>query len=784
MRLAVWLLAVAALGWPGSPLFAEESPPSGRELSVPLHSRVEVRALPAPAPSRSLAGAPARAIPRRHPDPAALESGKQDLAAVPLPHADATIADPDSTSPEPAPRGLSVLSAFDGPSNADNAALAGFGVLPPDSNIGAGPSHLFQAVNLVGRISDKAGTALSAFTLRDFFALDPNTDETDPRVLYDASSGRWFATYLQLKDAGATGTSSIVLAVSISSDPTGGFCRYRVGNPTTESFIQDFPQLGVSDDKVVISYNGFAFNFFGTFQGAGYYVINKSDLTGCAPSLRVFRIAPNTSRFTVLPAQSVSSTSTLFLAMSPMNNGGSTLTVFGVTGVPGESFVSEAPIPLGVRPWSVPPNATQPGSSVKLATNDNSAISAVWRANSLWIAGNEGCTPPGDTATRSCLRLIEVRTDSSSVRQDMTIASSGQYYYFPAVSADVAGNIALVFTASSATDFAGVRVTGRYAGDPLNTVQPSTLVKAGGGAQTSSLQRMGDYAGAAVDPADPSSIWVMGEYIQSSGSANWGTYVGRLRLDTATLAAAVLPSSRSVQVGAPATAFATVINTGSSPALGVGISLNAPIPATFSYQTTDSTTNAVTGSPNTPADIGAGGSQSYVVAITPTGEFAPTDVAFVFAGINTTPAGTLTGVNTLLLSASASPVPDVVALAATATNDGIIDVPAATGVGAFAVATVNVGASALITVSADTGGAALPVTLTLCQTNPATGQCISAIAPSVTTQINAGETPTFATFVGVVGTISFDPAVNRIFVRFKDPGAITRGSTSVAVRTQ
>ena len=48
-----------------------------------------------------------------------------------------------------------------------------------------------------------------------------------------------------------------------------------------------------------------------------------------------------------------------------------------------------------------------------------------------------------------------------------------------------------------------------------------------------------------------------------------------------------------------------------------------------------------------------------------------------------------------------------------------------------------------ITASADTGTTALPVIVNLCETNPVTGQCVSAIGPIVVTQIDASETPTF-----------------------------------------
>jgi hypothetical protein len=66
--------------------------------------------------------------------------------------------------------------------------------------------------------------------------------------------------------------------------------------------------------------------------------------------------------------------------------------------------------------------------------------------------------------------------------------------------------------------------------------------------------------------------------------------------------AAVLPSSRSVTVGTPATAFATIINTGSVTASNCRLVPLTSIPATFAFQTTNPATNAVTGTP----DAGAG----------------------------------------------------------------------------------------------------------------------------------------------------------------------------------
>jgi hypothetical protein len=249
------------------------------------------------------------------------------------------------------------------------------------------------------------------------------------------------------------------------------------------------------------------------------------------------------------------------------------------------------------------------------------------------------------------------------------------------------------------------------------------------------------------------------------------------------LEAAILPGSRSVPAGATATVFATIINAGPTAAFACEPALATTIPASFTYQTTDPTTNALTGTANTPTNIAAGQAQSFVVALTPTAAFAPTVVNFTFGCGNANPATPIVGVNTLSLSASTSPVPDIVALAASA-DPGYVDIPGSTGTGVFAVATVNLGIDATITAAANTGTANLPVTLALCQTNSSTGACLAPPTPTVTTDIPPNATPTFGIFVTGSAAVADMPGVNRVFVTFTDNGGVLRGETSVAVRSQ
>jgi len=246
------------------------------------------------------------------------------------------------------------------------------------------------------------------------------------------------------------------------------------------------------------------------------------------------------------------------------------------------------------------------------------------------------------------------------------------------------------------------------------------------------------------------------------------------------LFASILPISRSVQVGTPATVFAVLLNGGESQASGCRVSPSIGPLGAFNYTRTDPSTNAlVSGSADIPFDLEPGAVQTLLVSITPNAELPATDVPLDFRCDSGEPATSVVGVNTLLFSASNSPVVDVVGLTT------VVDLVAPEGsTGLFAVGSVNVGITDTVTVSLDTGGVPLPLNLNICQTDSTTGACSSAIGPEVSLNYPANSTATFAVFAEPTAPISINPAAHRIFIRFSDSAGSVRGATSTAVRTQ
>ena len=248
-----------------------------------------------------------------------------------------------------------------------------------------------------------------------------------------------------------------------------------------------------------------------------------------------------------------------------------------------------------------------------------------------------------------------------------------------------------------------------------------------------------------------------------------------------TIAAAVLPLSRSAQIDRTVTAFATILNANTVAATNCSIAPITPFFAGFYFYATDPTTNAITGERNAPVNIPPGGGASFVFALTPHEVTDSLDIKLRFDCDNTEPATVFTGINTLLLSAANVPPPDIVALAATGTGDGVLRIPDIANPGAFAVASVNVGASGSLTVDAVSSVAG--VNLSLCETNPSTGVCINPTSPALTVDatINANATPTFSIFATAQQAVPLAAAASRITVRFKDAGGVVRGATGVAI---
>ena len=247
----------------------------------------------------------------------------------------------------------------------------------------------------------------------------------------------------------------------------------------------------------------------------------------------------------------------------------------------------------------------------------------------------------------------------------------------------------------------------------------------------------------------------------------------------ASLVAAVLPTSRSAQVGSAVTAFATVINTSSEIGVNCSIAPFAPLTSSYQYFSTSAATNAVDGAANQVRNIAPGEAASFLLRFVPDASIAPQEVGLRFGCDNLGQATQVDGLNTLLLSASTAPVADVVALAATVSGDGVLRTEPG-GAGAFGVASVNLGATSQVTVTAQGTNPNVPVDATVCPTD-ASGNCLTPAASSISVNIATSATPTFSVFVQVGQLTTFDPALTRMRVTFTDASGAVRGATSVAL---
>ena len=296
---------------------------------------------------------------------------------------------------------------------------------------------------------------------------------------------------------------------------------------STSKSAPDFPAVGINDDKVVLTANAFRGN---SFLGTEFLVINKANLVSGTSAPSTY-FPPPQGLFTIQPAHSLSSTTTLYMAAVAYNSATS-LRVWSVQGVPGVGAgVTFTTVNSTINALTSPPDAKQLGTTVLIQTNDNRLLDAVYRNGALWVSANSACVPTSDASTRARLRLIHLSAASGlTKKQDFDFGLSGRYYYYPAIQIDGSGNLISVFSGSSASEYVGVYASGQRTTLPLNSFQTPVLVKEGEKAYTPFANRWGDYSGAAIDPSNPAIVWVAGEYARIEGGSEWGTWLAPVQI--------------------------------------------------------------------------------------------------------------------------------------------------------------------------------------------------------------------------------------------------------------
>jgi hypothetical protein len=427
----------------------------------------------------------------------------------------------ESFSPEPLAPPVPSGAGFEGLDNSDNAVVAGVTLTPPDPQVAVGPDHVFEMVNIIGRIYTRSGGAVQTFTLASFFGVPAGYLDTDPKIFFDAPSGRWFASYVSFRDLAGSNNDQgrLHVAISQTSDPSGVWNVYFL---TYAQVFPDYPGMGVTADKFTISSNIFDIDQ-PFYHGEETLVFEKADvLAGVpGPSVGLFAFPRRLDRFTVRPAQSLSSTNDQYLTV---RNAATTLTVIRITGTPDGGNVAEAwATNLPMLAQNAPPASAALGGNID--SGDSRLLDAMWRNGRLWTSASAACLPAGDSTTRSCAHVIEVDTSTAppTALQDMMFGAPGEYFSWPALRTDASGDLYVSLTHTNAAIFAEARATGRPATDPPNTMSGSTVLRAGDVAHDSS--RWGDYLGAAVDPRFPECVWLVGEYARNTVGVNWGTFI-------------------------------------------------------------------------------------------------------------------------------------------------------------------------------------------------------------------------------------------------------------------
>ena len=261
---------------------------------------------------------------------------------------------------------------------------------PPDQGLAVGNGFVVEDVNNAVAIYDATTKArLRLWSLSLLFGLPPDLDLatgasgpflTDPRVYYDWQTGHFFLTELEIGTVPATGafdgTSALLIAVSVTNDPTGAWNTFKV-DITNDGIallgpcpcFGDQPLIGADANGFYITTNAFSIAT-SQFRGAQVYAISKAALVGGGggpiPARRFSPLlqAPDTVAYSIQPATvppggTWAPNAQFFMsALDPNNSLDDRLTVWALIGTNDLSTAALTSSSVATQVYGLPPQCS------------------------------------------------------------------------------------------------------------------------------------------------------------------------------------------------------------------------------------------------------------------------------------------------------------------------------------------------------------------------------------------------------------------------------------------
>ena len=419
---------------------------------------------------------------------------------------------------------------------------------PNDPSGDAGMDYYVQATNITNiGIYDKEGTLVESFTGNTLWSSLGYSSAGDPIVLYDQTAKRWIITEFPPQDY-------VLMAISDSSDPLGGYTAYAFDTPT----FPDYPKYGVWDNAYTLTTNEYE-----SSDPLGTYVIDREAMLNGEDEITIMRtslLKPNSDLgFLVAAAADWAGTTPpdsdpLFLLLNDGSWSGTDEDVIELYSADIDFQNETLDLTQTIIPVSpYDPNPCTQGFGYACATQpDGSGLDAgpeyiMHQPNYRNFGTHESLvfnfiTDVTDGQNLIGIRWIELRKtgdeENWSVYQEGTFSPDDDLHRFwGGIAMDGQGNIGLAYNVSGDDEFAGIRFTGRNANDPLGvmTLEETTIVDGESNVTWNfpfSISRFADYSHMTIDPADDLTFWYTGEYASAGGGVKTRIFSFRMGRDS------------------------------------------------------------------------------------------------------------------------------------------------------------------------------------------------------------------------------------------------------------